>query len=259
MTKTLLNKRILVTRPKHQADKLCELITAYKGQPVSFPSIEIQAIETPDNRLGDNDTLLQYDFIIFVSRNAVNITFERYANLANLSADIQLVAIGAGTAEALTELSIENVLHAGLQAQSEALLELPEMQAERLADKKILIVRGLGGREYLRDNLVKRGATVDYAEVYKRCLPKYEANDVHNLWQNIKPDAAIVSSNDGLRNLVSLTAELGQEQLFNLPLVLMSERSITLARELGFTSRINAAVDKNDQGLLQALLDLAGE
>lgn len=259
MSVTLNNKHILVTRPKHQAAKLCELISVNAGQAISFPTIEIQVVDESTTPSKGNETLSKYNIVIFVSRNAVNMAFEHYFDITNFAKGIQFLAIGIGTAESLSELGITNLLHAGAQADSENLLLLSELQRAQLKGKKILIVRGIGGREYLADNLRERGALVDYAEVYKRSLPEYEAQDSHKIWQNVKPNAIIVSSNEGLSNLVKLTADIDQSQLFNTPLVLMSTRSVNLAKESGFISEMIVAKEKNDEGLLLALLDLVGE
>lgn len=259
MSVTLDKKRILVSRPKHQAEHLCELITANGGQAIAYPTIEIQPVKDPDKILVRENAFSEFDIIVFVSRNAAKMAFDHYLSLASLPVHIKVFAIGAGTAETLSSLNIKNVIHAGVHADSEALLNLPEMQKERLAGKKVLIIRGVGGREYLADNLKSRGASVDYAEVYKRCLPEYDVKDSHNIWQDIKPDAIVITSNDGLNNLVHLTPETDQPQLFTTPLVLMSARSDNLAKELGFVSVTGIAIDKNDEGLLSVLLDLVGE
>lgn len=260
MSVSLNNKRILVTRPRHQAERLCALVTNNGGQAILFPTIDIQRVkDSVHNKLILDDVLSGFDIVIFVSRNAVKFAFDHHLSTADLSNDIQFVAIGAGTAEAFSEWGDMPVLHAGVHADSETLLQLPEMQKDRLAGKKILIIRGVGGREYLADNLISRGAFVDYAEVYRRCLPEYEMNDCHKIWQDIKPEAIIVSSNEGLANLVSLTSELDQLQLFSTPLVLMSARSVNLAKQSGFVSKMSIAKVKNDEGLLLALLDLVGE
>ncbi len=259
MPAKLNKKRILVTRPREQSKRLSELISEHGGKAILFPTIEIRVVDSPGNILADNMALLSYDFVLFVSRNAVNVAFDHYLKKINWPAHLRFVAIGAGTAEALSARKIGPVLHAGIQADSETLLKLPELQSEYLAGKKVLIIRGVGGREYLADNLTDRGALVDYAEVYERCLPQYEMKDSHDIWQDIKPGAVIATSNEGLNNLVSLTAELDRPQLFSTPLVLMSARSVNLAKESGFISEVRVATDKNDEGLLSALLDLVGE
>ncbi len=259
MTVTLNNKRILVTRPRYQADRLCELISNNGGQAVSFPTIEIKPVTESEKLLARFNNINEYNFVIFVSRNAVKMAFDLYLGESGLPDHVQLVAIGAGTADALADRNITNVLHAGTQADSESLLQLAELQRERLLDKKILIVRGIGGREFLADNLKARGASVDYAEVYLRCLPEYEMKDSHEIWQDNKPEAVIVSSNEGLNNLVSLTSENDQQQLFSTPLVAMSTRTAVHAKVLGFISETRVANDKNDEGLMSALLELIGD
>lgn len=260
MSVTLNNKRILVTRPEHQADQLCNLIENSGGIPVRYPTIDIRSISN-SNKLSDIfNQIDQYDLVIFVSRNAVAAVFQEYLNKDDLASDgIQILAIGTGTAAALSELSLMNVLHAGVQADSESLLLLPELDSELVRNKKVLIVRGVGGRELLADNLKKRGALVDYAEVYQRVLPEYDLELSSEVWQNKQPDAVIISSNEGLENLLKLTTNEDQQKLFNTPLIVMSARNAELAKKTGFVSRIGIAKEKNDDGLLQVLLELVGE
>ncbi len=248
-----------MTRPQHQAAKLCALIATHGGQAISFPSIAIQPVDARNNILAGNDALSKYDFVIFISRNAVKIAFDHYLHNARLPRRLQFVAIGAGTKDALAAFNIIDVLQPDGRADSETLLQLPAFQTEKLTGKKILIIRGVGGREYLAENLSRRGADVDYAEIYRRCLPKYEVKDTHKIWQDGQPAAIIVSSNESLINLVKLTLEIDKPQLFNTPLVLMSARNDAVAKEWGFVAKTRIATDKNDAGLLSALLDLVGE
>ncbi len=259
MSLTLNNKSILITRPRHQAGQLCELITKAGGKNILFPTIEIQAILNSEDLSSCFNNINEYDLVIFVSRNAVKMVFDHYISQSELIKNVQLLAIGSGTAAALAERNMTDVLHAGVQADSESLLQIAELQSEVVQHKKILIVRGVGGRELLADTLKERGAHVDYAEVYKRCLPEYESQDFHNIWQQKTPEATIVSSNEGLNNLLKLTPKEDQAQLFKLPLVVMSERTVSLAKESGFVAKIGVAKDKNDEGLVSALLDIVGE
>lgn len=256
---TLNNKRILVTRPRHQANQLCELISNAGGESILFPTIEIKAVLNSEDLSNCFANLKTYDFVIFVSRNAVEKVLEHYISQSDLSEYVQLLAIGSGTAAALAEKNMTNVLHAGVQADSESLLQLPKLRVEFVKNKKILIVRGVGGREVLAEGLKAHGAFVEYAEVYERCVPEYEAEECHKIWQQLKPEAIIVSSNEGLNNLLKLTLKEDREQLFNTPLVVMSARNTDLAKELGFVSRTEIAKTKNDQGLLSAVLELVGD
>ena len=257
---TLKNKHILVTRPAHQAEKLCRLISDAGGIPVLFPTIEIRPVKNSEKLYDCFTNINQYDFIIFVSRNAVAGVFEHYLNkTALLSGNTQLLAIGSATAAVLAELNLVDVLHAGVQADSESLLLLPELDSELVRNKKVLIVRGVGGRELLADNLKERGASVDYAEVYQRALPNYDLGQSREIWQNEQPDAVIISSNEGLENLLKLTVDVDQEKLFKTPLVVMSGRNADLAKQTGFISEMEVAKEKSDEGLLSALLELVGE
>lgn len=259
MTGRLNSKRVLVTRPDHQADNLCELIANAGGQSIRFPTIDVKPILNSESVSNCFNQINEYDLIIFVSRNAVTMTFKHYATNFDLSAGYKILAIGRGTAAALKELNITDVLHAGDQADSESLLLLPELESERIKNKKILLVRGLGGREFLADNVKARGATVDYAEVYQRCLPEYEIQDRHEIWQNEKPEIVIITSNQGLENLLSLTLEQDKKLLIETPLVVMSDRNAILAKELGFNSKISVVKSKTDEGLLAAVLELVEE
>jgi uroporphyrinogen-III synthase len=256
---SLRTKRILVTRPRHLATRICELIESKDGECVLFPTIDIQPIISSDELSKLFNNINVYDIVIFVSRNAVICAFDHYIDSFKLPEKLNFIAIGGGTAEALTERNLADVLHAGEQADSESLLQLPELQTELIQGKTILIVRGVGGREYLADNLKARGAIIEYAEVYKRCLPEYGIQERHKIWQDIKPDAVLVTSSDGLENLIQLTLENDRNQLFNTPLVCMSKRIMDLGKASGFNSRICVVKDKNDKGLLSALLELVGD
>jgi uroporphyrinogen-III synthase len=255
----LNNKHILITRPKHQADHLCELVSNAGGKNILFPTIAIQPVLNSEKISNCFNKISEYSVVIFVSRNAVKVVFEHYINKSDLPEQTQLLAIGTGTAAALSDLNMADVLHGGVQADSESLLELPELQNEFVQNKRILIVRGVGGRELLADGLKARGAMVDYAEVYARCLPEYENKECHEIWQQTKPDAIIVSSNEGLENLLKLTLEEDKKTLFNTPLVVMSTRNAELAKKMGFIVNIVIAERKSDEGLVSAALELVGD
>lgn len=90
-------KRILLTRPRAQAEGFAEKLRTAGFEPIFFPVIEIQPIE--DN-LALERALAKiecYDWLVFTSVNAVDVVFRRWGS----SALPRVAAIGPKTAQAL--------------------------------------------------------------------------------------------------------------------------------------------------------------
>ena len=221
-----------------------------------FPVIEIQAVlnDTKLNRLFER--VNQFQYLIFVSRNAVTVTHDNYLDDFTKLEDSSVIAIGQSTASALQQNGLDQVITADAGTDSEALLALPELAAASISEKNVLLVRGVGGRELLPDTLTERGADVTIAEVYMRNKPQYDTNEIIRLWQHTFPDAIIVTSNEAIENLLSLTPEARREDLLNTRLVVMSERNAVFARELGFHSPIYVSDEMNDTGLYNVTMEL---
>ena len=251
----LNNKRVLVTRPNEQADYLSGLITNHGGVSVRFPTVEIQPLEKTNELVKFFDEISSYDFIIFISRNAAKIAIEKFVRNIGLIRNIQLVAIGPGTAKVLSSSNLKDIIFPHNNADSEALLNLEEMQSNKILDKRILIIRGVGGRELLAENLKKRGAIVDCVEIYERKLPAYGESETNRAWYDKKPDAVVVTSNEVINNLIVLLKN-DTEKLFTTPLVTISERVAEYARKKGFISKICIVREKSDDGILTSLIEL---
>jgi len=90
-------KRILITRPRAQADDFAEKLRAAGFEPVFFPVIEIQPIENNIALERALSKLECYDWLVFTSVNAVEVVFRQLPN-GSLP---HVAAIGPKTAEAL--------------------------------------------------------------------------------------------------------------------------------------------------------------
>ncbi|HEY9148355.1 MAG TPA: uroporphyrinogen-III synthase, partial [Gammaproteobacteria bacterium] len=134
------------------------------------------------------------------------------------------------------------------QFDSEGLLALPGLQAVR--GKRILILRGNGGRELMAATLRDRGAQVDYAEVYRREPPDTAAAEAG--WLG-KTDIITVTSSEALQNLVALTDVAQRPQLLAKPLVVVSERAAALAHALGFKSPALVTPQTSDEAIVEAV------
>lgn len=241
--------RIVVTRPAHQATHLCELISAAGGIPVTLP---VLAVEDPED-LGPAEAMVQrideFDIAVFVSANAVARGLALIHRHGGLPARLQLAAVGQRTAAALLGQCGRIDIQAPPPYNSEALLATAELQA--VADKRILIFRGVGGRELLAETLRQRGAHVDYAEVYRRVRPAARLADILPPAGNI--DLIIITSQDGLQNLVEMAdMEQRREWLLNRQLVAISPRVARLADKLGFRHPALTAAQASDEAMVAA-------
>ncbi|MEX2354124.1 MAG: uroporphyrinogen-III synthase [Gammaproteobacteria bacterium] len=252
MTVSLDGYKILVTRPGLQGENLCRLINDAGGEAIPFPVIRIVPSQQPGP--GQFRQLLAgSSHIIFVSRNAVVFAAQLAGDLqASLQGKI-VFAVGAGTLQELEERGVVDIRSPGPQSGSEAVLALDELEESQISGRHILIIRGNGGRELLRETLAARGAQVRYADVYQRIKPDVDQVIVDSLWQDTRPDVIVITSAQGLKNLLVMSGEANRENLSGKRLVVMSSRLKSLAENSGFTFPAMVAGEQTDQGLLQAI------
>ena len=229
--KPLQGRGIVVTRPAGQAERLVALVSAAGGRPIAFPAIEIERL--PERPL---PPLEELDLVVFVSPTAVDCAFERIRD-----ADIALAAVGSGTRRALQALGARRVLAPEDGADSEALLALPELHD--VAGKRVLIVRGEGGRERLAETLVARGARTEYLECYRRVLPHGDMAPLLAAWDRGEVDAVTVSSAASLDNLITL---FGIPRLAAKPVFVNHARVAERGREAGIPELIVAGPGDED-------------
>jgi uroporphyrinogen-III synthase len=240
----------MVTRPAHQAVHLCELISAAGGIPVALP---VLAIAEPED-LGPARALVarldEFAIAIFVSANAVEKGMALIHQQGGLPPHIKLVAVGQRTAEALQRHGAKIAIQAPPPYSSEALLASAALQS--ISGQDILIFRGSGGRELLADTLRQRGARIAYAEVYRRVMADNKLADL--LAQAGEIDIAVVTSQDGLRNLMEMADRTGlRAWLLNIQLAVISVRVAQLAEELGFKYPALVAEQASDEALVKTI------
>jgi uroporphyrinogen-III synthase len=203
---------VLVTRPRTQARELVAAIEAAGGSAFCFPVLDIVAID--ENVVSATvDSLAKPDIVIFVSRNAVEYGL-RYSQSG------QLAAIGPATAAAIAAAGRIVDIQPSAGYDSEHLLAEPVFTD--VAGKHIRIIRGSAGRELLADELIARGANVDYLSVYERRLPGVSAQTLSDLearWRQGNINVITSMSVQSFRNLVTLLPAWCEAQLEVTPLV----------------------------------------
>ena len=249
--KRLTGIGVLVTRPEHQANHLCQLIEGEGGAAVRYPALAIRP--RPDRAavraaVGPAD---RFDLVVFVSANAVRFG----ADILENRRDAPIAAIGQATAAALNAAGFRVSLMPAEGSDSESLLALPQLA--HMTGQRVLIVRGTGGRDLLQEAMSARGAQVHYAEVYVR-EPAHPApelqSEVERLWRQGGISAFTATSVAVLESLVGIVTRRCRELMDSTALLTGSERVAAAAARLGLGSPIVLADSPEDAALVAALV-----
>lgn len=248
----LAGRTIVVTRPQAQAAPLAEAIVAAGGKPLIFPLLEISPASDPQALVEVATRLAEYSLAVFISPNAADHAMPEILAHGAWPATLIPAAVGQGTVKVLAALGIHGCIAPSERFDSEALLELSELAAERVKGKRVAIFRGDGGRELLADTLRERGAMVDCITCYRRSGPSAGVAPLMAAWRAGSLDALTVSSSEGLRYLVDLLDAEGRAFLQNTPLFVPHARIAENARALGLSNIL--LTEAADAGILAGLV-----
>jgi uroporphyrinogen-III synthase len=239
---------VLVTRPAEQAEGLCELIAAAHGRPIRFPTLEILGPADKHAARAMLGAARRAHLLVFVSSNAVQYAFPLLPD--ELPMDLEIAAIGQSTARALEAMGLPATL-VPQRMDSEGLLALPLL--EDMHGRRVIILRGNGGRELIAQTLRERGADVQQVEVYRRQLPARggAARNLVTGWDRLV-DAVVATSGAILDNLFTLVGEEGAGLVRKTPLIVVSQRLAEHALTLGCEA-VHVASSARDHDVLAAL------
>ena len=234
-------EKILLTRPAGFNDQIAAALQARKVQVVQAPLIQIQGLNLVTAQLSPDGYLDPEQYIIFTSQNAIDYSGDLIPQLVR-TAKANVFAVGPATKMRLEALGVLAV--ASDKPGSEPLLSLPVFAAP--FTKKVLIVTGLLGRDYLETTLQDRGATVARYECYERVPQRIE-----NLDELIAEgyNAILVTSTDILQALSSQLTGVSRQHVV---LCVTASRIADVARRLGY-SQIIEAPDASVSGILEGL------
>jgi uroporphyrinogen-III synthase len=246
---TLAGIGIAITRPSDQAKKLTQLIEAAGGHVIPFPLIEIAPLDDYKKFESVIADVAAYDWIIFISSNAVQNGMPRLLK-HKLPNTLKFAAIGPVTAKELQAFGIRKALIPEGRFDSESLLSLPPMLD--MQGKKVMIVRGVGGREVLADTLKSRGANVTFAECYQRINPQQNVDALTTAWSKQQLQAIVVTSSEAMRHLLDLASN--EKWLKQVTLCVNHTRIAEQPIQLGLKVKIAEA--PGDEAMLNILLNM---
>ena len=241
---------VLVTRPAGQAEALCSALAAAGLRPVPQPMLELLPLDEPDT--ASRQCLLHLDgfgHVIFISANAVRFGLDWIDDYwPQLPAGLRWYAIGERTAAMLSARGL-SPLTPGKEMTSEGMLALPSLQS--MQGERVLIVRGVGGRETLRQSLEARGAHVDSLVCYQRRPVPLAPGALGALLEREQVALALLSSAEGLAHFTALLPPGETTKLRELTVVVPSQRVADSAHALGWR-RVQVADNATDDAMVEA-------
>lgn len=247
MTLPLAGRTIAVTRPPEQATKLTAAIEAAGGMVISFPLLDIQALPDLSGFHHAIMPLTQFDWVIFISSNAVQHGMPLLKQVG-VPPSLKFAAIGPTTAASLHGFGITQVLTPQERFDSESLLALDAFQ--NMQGQRVLIVRGVGGREVLAETLRQRGAEVVFGECYRRVNPQSSAQVLAQAYDEGKLHGIVITSSEALRFLLDLGPNASWLQ--DTPLFVNHARIAEQAQAAGLTAYCSGV--SGDVAMLDFLL-----
>jgi len=224
----MLDKPVLVVRPLRNQDAFLNLLDQASVAYRHIPIMEIQPVleGSGEYQIAESliDKLDQFDQAIFISANAAEIGLPMIAKRwSKRPSNLEFFAVGQQTAEIFAEYDC-SVYCPQLQPNTEGLLcEFPQLK--NLKGKSVLIFRGGQGRQTLGEELIQRGATVAYCELYRRIIQPAQLAEA----QAMMPNVACLVAHSG-----ELLQAMGIPCNKHVPLVVPSARIAQQAQQLGY-------------------------
>lgn len=226
----LADKQLLLIRPQRQEDQLLSMLENTGAQVTHIPVMNIESVGESQQIKSQILELDNFHKAIFVSGNAAELGLQwvdKYWPMYPVG--IEYFAVGERTAALLKEADIDALHPAGRQ-NSEELLQLEQLQ--QLENQRVIIFRGVGGREILAETLTARGARVEYCELYRRVIDSQQLA----LAQQQSTDCLIAHSGE----LIQAMGEAEDTGFANTAVVVPSERVAAVATALGYRRVISA-------------------
>jgi uroporphyrinogen-III synthase len=241
---SLLNKRIVITRARHQAGELVDMVRRHGAIPVLYPCI---AIIPPADTAPLDDALAQLstsDWLLITSTNTVAVIHQRLIE-RQLSPDwnaVKMGAIGKSTAKAIHNwLGCEADFIPSQASAQHLASELPLMRGER-----VLLPQSALAKPTIADIITDRGGIVTAITAYQT-IADDGGEDVPQLLRQNAIHAVTFTSPSSVREFVARVGYIPDVRVG-----CIGDTTAQTARDMGFV-RVSVAKDACLADLLDKL------
>ena len=209
---------LISTRPQKTNVQLSDELKKSEIKLLSFPLTEIHPLNNYQIFDGVIKNIKTYQHIIFISTNAVHFFLERVKKLSlQIPKNLIFSSIGP-TTKLLLQKKLSVDVHSPIKTfDSEHLLK--EKIYNNVEGQKILIIRGEGGRETLKNALEEKGAIVNYGECYVRKYVDIDLNQLKNDLVNYHHQFILFSSTNSAKHFIDQLHNIETDWLQNIKII----------------------------------------
>ncbi|MBF0593621.1 MAG: uroporphyrinogen-III C-methyltransferase [Candidatus Omnitrophica bacterium] len=250
----LQGRRILVTRPEHQAAELIGILKGHGAEVTAVPLIKIVPVADSHEIRSRFKSLKAYDWFVFTSVNGVDLFLQalrRRKISLNVLKDKKFAAIGRKTADVLEKAGIRVALVPKDFVQ--------ESLADELIKKvnksaRLFLVHAEGSRPILEQKLIAAGINVDTVGLYKAAPVVENHARVCAMFAQKKIDAVMLTSSSCVDSFVDVFGRGNlKEKTKNVTIALIGPISAATARQAGLPVTVES-LEFTVEGLTNALI-----
>lgn len=256
-SRPLFGQRVLVTRPKHQAEPMIQRLESLGAVAYHLPAVEIRPPADPAPLDAAIRSLKHWQWVVFTSANGVEQFVNRVKHLGldlRVFGGMKLAAIGPKTAASLRSYHLEPDVVPANTFSSEG---LATALAPHVAGTRVLLARANRGRDLLREELAKI-ATVDQVTVYEQIDAADPHHEAYGLMRRGEIRFVTLSSSNVAKAVLAGFDETTKARVRRgeIELVAISPETGRAVRELGYQVAAEAERYTAD-GMIEAVISLA--
>ncbi len=210
MSAGLKGRRVLVTRPAHQAEKLAALLRSHGAEVQLLPMLEVLPPEDAEPLRLAIRNLGAYRWVVFTSANAVSAVGaeldRQEMNLAEFQ-DLRIAVVGEETAHALAAVGRE----ADIVPENATAISLAAALAPVVSGQAVLLPQQPGASVALADALEGAGAMLHRVDAYRTTTPGDAGLRLRALYAGVDtvPEVLTFTSAQSARNFFELLGRAG--------------------------------------------------
>jgi len=212
--KPLFGKNIVVTRCRTQSSELAKKISDMGGNPIEIPTIKIQKVEDNKELEVEIDKIKDYTYILFSSKNAVDIFFDKLNEMgydSRVLYNSKICAVGSETAKAIKSRGIIADIVPKKYVAEGLYEELKDIINEK---DKVLIPRAKNARDFLINKLSEK-CYIKEVITYESVIDNDKKDLAIEVIEDEEIDYITFASSSTVKNFITLIGEENLKKLKN--------------------------------------------